>query len=121
MFQNSLALVDDAGLTLLHVFPYSPRPGTPAARMPQLPRPVIKARAARLRQKGAKAQATRLDAMTGSRQTLLVEKSGPLPNQGIGRAPCFTPVCFDGDARPGSFVSVTITGRQGEQLAGRLA
>ena len=89
--------------------------------MPQLPRPVIKARAARLRQKGAKAQAARLDAMTGSRQTLLVEKPGPLPHQGIGRAPCFTSVCFDGDALPGSLINVTVTGRRGDRLAGTLA
>ena len=52
MFENSLAIVDDCGLTYLHVFPFSPRPGTPAARMPQLEKAVIKARAALLRQKG---------------------------------------------------------------------
>ena len=55
MFENSLRLVDDCDLTYLHVFPFSPRPGTPAARMPQLERAVIKERAARLRQKGAMA------------------------------------------------------------------
>ena len=52
MFENTLALVEEAGLAFLHVFPFSPRPGTPAARMPQLPRDVVKARAARLRAAG---------------------------------------------------------------------
>jgi threonylcarbamoyladenosine tRNA methylthiotransferase MtaB len=124
MFRGSLELIGDAGLTLLHVFPYSPRPGTPAARMPQLPRPVVKARAARLRQKGDRALAARLDAMIGSRQTLLVEKTllmektGLPAHQGIGRTACFTPVCFDGDAAPGSLIPVTVTGRQGDQLTG---
>ena len=52
MFENSLKIVDECGLTYLHVFPFSPRPGTPAARMPQLDKPVIKERARRLRAKG---------------------------------------------------------------------
>ena len=125
MFQNSVDLVDDAGLTLLHVFPYSPRPGTPAARMPQLPRSVVKDRAARLRNRGAGALAARLDGMAGSRQSILVEKAGPSPNQGIGRTRCFTPVLFDADApacpEPGMLVDVTITGRQGDQLTGLMA
>ena len=53
MFQRSLDLVDECGLTHLHVFPFSPRPGTPAARMPQLPRAIVKDRARRLRERGA--------------------------------------------------------------------
>ncbi|HYS45308.1 MAG TPA: tRNA (N(6)-L-threonylcarbamoyladenosine(37)-C(2))-methylthiotransferase MtaB, partial [Rhizomicrobium sp.] len=76
MFENSLSLVDDAGLSRLHVFPYSPRPRTPAARMPQLPGATIKQRAARLRQKGEAAMAARLDAMTGSHRTVLMERGG---------------------------------------------
>jgi len=111
MFENSLRLVDDAGLSLLHVFPYSPRPQTPAAKMPQLPRALIKERAARLRAKGDAAQAARLDGMMGSRHTVLMERGG------IGRTPCFTPIAFDHGV-PGSFLPLTITGRQGDRLTG---
>ena len=111
MFENSLALVDDAGLSLLHVFPYSPRQQTPAARMPQLARATVKERAARLRAKGAVAQEARLDAMTGSRHAVLMERGG------IGRTPCFTPVSFDRGV-PGTLVRLTITGRCGDRLTG---
>jgi len=111
MFENSLKLVDDAGLSRLHVFPYSPRPGTPAAKMPQLPRASVKDRAARLRQKGEAALGTRLDAMKGSRHTVLAERGG------IGRTPCFTPVEI-GDVAHGTFLAVAITGRHGEHLTG---
>jgi len=110
MFENSLKLVEDAGLSLLHVFPYSPRPGTPAARMPQLPRALVKARAARLRALGGQALAARLDAMKGTTHTVLVE------NGGIGRTPCFTPVAVE--ARRGAFLAMTITGRDGDRLTG---
>jgi threonylcarbamoyladenosine tRNA methylthiotransferase MtaB len=111
MFENSLALVDDAGLSLLHVFPYSPRPRTPAANMPQLPHASIKQRAARLRQKGEAALHTRLDAMMGSRHTVLMERGG------IGRTPCFTPVSFDKGV-PGTLLALSITGRNGDRLTG---
>src|SRR6201994_2793901 len=67
MFENSLKLVDDAGLSFLHVFPYSPRPGTPAARMPGLPRALVKDRAAQLRARGEIARVARLDGLKGSR------------------------------------------------------
>ena len=110
MFENSLALVDDAGLSQLHVFGFSPRAGTPAARMPQLPRPLVKERAARLRDKGEAARAARLDGMKGSRHTILMERGG------MGRTPCFTPVKFD--APYGSFLPLTITGRSGAHLVG---
>ena len=111
MFENSLSLVDDAGLSLLHVFPYSPRPQTPAAKMPQLPRAIVKERAARLRAKGDAARTARLEAMTGSRHTVLMERGG------IGRTPCFTPVSFDRGV-PGTFLSLAITGRHGDHLTG---
>jgi threonylcarbamoyladenosine tRNA methylthiotransferase MtaB len=114
MFENSLKLVDDAGLSLLHVFPYSPRALTPAAKMPQLPRSLVKARAARLREKGEAALGARLDTMIGARRTVLMERGG------IGRTPCFTPVCFDGGV-PGSLLDLTITGRRGERLTGMRA
>ena len=114
MFQNTLDLVDEAGLSLLHVFPYSPREQTPAARMPQLARATVKERASRLRAKGAAAEKARLDAMTGSRHTVLMERGG------IGRTPCFTPVAFDNGV-PGSFVPLSITGRRGDRLTGALS
>ncbi|HET7086868.1 MAG TPA: tRNA (N(6)-L-threonylcarbamoyladenosine(37)-C(2))-methylthiotransferase MtaB [Rhizomicrobium sp.] len=111
MFQNSLSLVDDAGLSRLHVFPYSPRPGTPAAKMPQLPRSVIKQRAARLRQKGEQAMAQWLDGMKGSQHSVLMERGG------VGRTPCFTPVAIAGIAH-GTFLQARITGREGDHLLG---
>ena len=114
MFENSMALVDEAGLSQLHVFPYSPRPGTPAARMPRLAGDIVRNRAARLRLKGESAMAARLDAMTGSVRSVLTERGG------IGRTPCFTPVALDGAHAPGTLRSVTITGRRDGQLTGAL-
>ena len=111
MFENSLGLVDDAGLSRLHVFAFSPRPGTPAARMPQLPGMIVKERAARLRRKGKAALEARLDTMIGSRHSVLMERGG------IGRTPCFTPVEI-GDIAHGAFLDVRVTGRSGEQLTG---
>jgi threonylcarbamoyladenosine tRNA methylthiotransferase MtaB len=102
MFENTMRLVDDAGLSMLHVFPFSARQGTPAARMPGLPRAVAKQRAARLRAKGEAALAKRLASLVGSDQMLLVEKPG------LGRTPCFVPVRFTGDAAPGKFRRVRI-------------
>jgi threonylcarbamoyladenosine tRNA methylthiotransferase MtaB len=86
MFGNSLRVVDDAGLSFLHVFPFSARKGTPAARMPQLDRALVKERAARLRAKGADAAAARMASLVGTTQSVLMEKSG------MGRTPCFAPV-----------------------------
>ncbi|MBU6442463.1 MAG: tRNA (N(6)-L-threonylcarbamoyladenosine(37)-C(2))-methylthiotransferase MtaB [Alphaproteobacteria bacterium] len=114
MHQNSLALVDEAGLTYLHVFPFSPRQGTPAARMPQLSRQTVKSRAAALRAKGDSARATFFAALAGSEQTLLVEDNG------LGRTPCFAPVRFAGAAEAGSFVRVRITGVAGDHLSGEI-
>ena len=76
MFENTLKSVDECGIDYLHVFPYSPRPGTPAAKMPQVARDVIKARAARLREKGAERLALRLDRHVGATKLALVEKGG---------------------------------------------
>lgn len=86
MFQRSIELVDACGLSSLHVFPYSARPGTPAAKMPPVPADQIKDRARRLREKGAGALSRHLDRLIGSEQEILVERGG------IGRTPCFTPV-----------------------------
>jgi threonylcarbamoyladenosine tRNA methylthiotransferase MtaB len=102
MFENTLRLVDEAGLSMLHVFPFSPRKGTPAARMPQVARPVVKERAARLRAHGETALAKRLRNMVGRQEILLVEKIG------MGRTACFTPARFEGDAAAGTFVRAHI-------------
>ena len=84
MFADTLSIVDACGLTHLHVFPFSPRPGTPAARMPQVDGALIKERAARLREKGAAALAAHLAAEQGKVRRLLVE------NGGVGRTEQFT-------------------------------
>src|SRR4029077_8879101 len=76
MFRRSLDLVDDCGIALLHVFPYSPRPGTPAARMPQLDPALVRERAARLRAAGAAALDAELAGRIGSDSAVLVERPG---------------------------------------------
>ncbi|ADZ68598.1 tRNA (N(6)-L-threonylcarbamoyladenosine(37)-C(2))-methylthiotransferase MtaB [Polymorphum gilvum] len=113
MFENSLAIVDDCGLTHLHVFPFSPRPGTPAARMPQLDKAVIKARAARLRARGEAALAAYLAAEVGRLRPVLVER------EGLGRTEQFTQVEVDGGT-PGEIVETRITGHTGRHLLGTL-
>ena len=114
MFENSLALVDDAGLSYLHVFPFSARKGTPAARMPQLPAATVKARARRLRAKGENVLATRLNSLVGTEQELLVEKPG------LGRTRCFASVAFEGTTAPGSLVRAQIDCFDGRTLKGRV-
>jgi len=109
MFGNSLALVDDCGLTHLHVFPFSPRPGTPAARMPQLDPQTIKARAARLREKGQATLAAHLDGEVGATRQVLMEKGG------VGRTEHFTPVSMPGIAA-GTLVPAHIVGRTASGL-----
>jgi len=103
MFDNTLALVDEAGLSYLHVFPFSPRKGTPAARMPQVGRQTVKTRAARLRAKGAGALASRLKSLVSSEQSVLVEKDG------VGRTACFAPVRLSEASQPGTFARVRVT------------
>jgi threonylcarbamoyladenosine tRNA methylthiotransferase MtaB len=110
MFENTLALVDEADLSVLHVFPFSARAGTPAARMPQVPKPVARERAARLRERGAARFARRLAADVGRQETILVEKTG------FGRTPSFAPVVFDGDWRPGALVSMRIVSARDAHL-----
>jgi threonylcarbamoyladenosine tRNA methylthiotransferase MtaB len=109
MFARTLALGDDCGLTHLHVFPFSPRPGTPAARMPQLARGLVKQRAQALREKGAERLRLHLDRQVGRTLTLLSERGG------IGRAEDFTPVKLAG-AEPGRLLRTTICGHDGERL-----
>ena len=114
MFENSLRLIEDAGLSFLHVFPFSPRPGTPAAKMHRLPGDVVKARAAQLRQAGDQARTRHLQALIGQKKVLLMERGG------IGRAPCFTPARLDG-ATPGRFVTARLTGIDRDMLTAELA
>jgi threonylcarbamoyladenosine tRNA methylthiotransferase MtaB len=110
MFARSLDLVDECGLAHLHVFPFSPRPGTPAARMPQVPRAVVKERARRLREKGAAALAQCLASEVGVRRQVLVESGG------VGRTGQFMPVRLAADAVPGTIVDATIAAHDGRQL-----
>jgi threonylcarbamoyladenosine tRNA methylthiotransferase MtaB len=117
MFDNSLSLIDEAGLSQLHVFPYSPRAATPAARMPQLPRALIKERAARLRTKGQAALAARLEAMKGAHRTVLVEKSDA--RQAWGHTCCFAPLSLDQAHRVGDLLTVKITGVRDGELTGQ--
>lgn len=115
MFRNSLDLVADCGLTFLHVFPYSPREGTPAARMPQVDPALRRERAARLRAAGAQAQARWLAGRIGSLSEVLVEE----PRRGRDRH--FAAVALDGDALPGSLAQARIVAASEEGLVGRLA
>ncbi|MBX9828825.1 MAG: tRNA (N(6)-L-threonylcarbamoyladenosine(37)-C(2))-methylthiotransferase MtaB [Xanthobacteraceae bacterium] len=110
MFARSLDLVDACGLTQLHVFPFSPRPGTPAARMPQVPGDVIKDRARRLREKGQQALRRHLDSEIGARRLVLAERGG------IGRTPQFVPVRLAAPVEPGVIVNAAIAGHDGRQL-----
>ncbi|MDQ0465421.1 threonylcarbamoyladenosine tRNA methylthiotransferase MtaB [Caulobacter ginsengisoli] len=106
-FQNTLDLVDEAGLAFLHVFPYSARPGTPAARMPPVNGKAIKDRARRLREAGAAALTRHLDAQVGRTLNGLVEKPG------VARADDFTELAFEGPAPVGEIVPFKITGHDG--------
>ncbi|UXU75495.1 MULTISPECIES: tRNA (N(6)-L-threonylcarbamoyladenosine(37)-C(2))-methylthiotransferase MtaB [unclassified Paracoccus (in: a-proteobacteria)] len=110
MFDNSLKLVEDCGLTFLHVFPFSARKGTPAARMPRVPGPTIKARAARLRAAGDAALLRHLQAQHGQSRMVLTE--GPR----LGRTEHFTEVAFDRDMPEGTLLEVTIAGHDGQRL-----
>ncbi|HWI86035.1 MAG TPA: tRNA (N(6)-L-threonylcarbamoyladenosine(37)-C(2))-methylthiotransferase MtaB [Sphingomonas sp.] len=76
MFANSLALIDDCAITMAHIFPYSPRAGTPAARMPQLPRPIVRQRAAGLREMAARRKAAWMRAQIGTVKQVLIELDG---------------------------------------------
>jgi len=106
---NSLRLLEDCEVIATHVFPFSPRPGTPAARMPQLPREMVKARAARLRQAAAERRDRWLDSLIGTRQPLLIE------NNGKGHTDHFAPVVIDGAIR-GEAGTAQVTGREGASL-----
>lgn len=110
MFQRSLDLVEECGLTHLHVFPFSARPGTPAARMPQHAREIVKERARRLRGRGAMALRRHLDAEIGAQRRVLME------SQERGRTEQFTPVKFAAPVVPGTILELKIAAHDGRQL-----
>jgi threonylcarbamoyladenosine tRNA methylthiotransferase MtaB len=110
MFARSVDLVEACGLTHLHVFPFSPRPGTPAAKMPQVPREVIKDRARRLREAGEAALLRHLDAQVGRRRSVLTETDR------LARTEGFTPVRLTAPVEPGVILEVPIAGHDGRTL-----
>src|SRR6266700_2072220 len=110
MFGRSLDLVEDCGLVHLHVFPFSPRPGTPAARMPQVAIPAVKERARRLREQGFLALARHLDGEIGAKRRVLVESDD------AGRTEQFFAVELARPTEPGSILEVGIAGHDGRRL-----
>ncbi len=114
MFENTLACVSECDLTFLHVFPYSPRPGTPAAKMPQVPGPLRKQRAARLRELGNQQLDKLLRTQVGQTAQVLVEKDN------TGRTEHFTEVVIDGPVEAGGLYTVQLTGIADGKLTGRV-
>ncbi|HKM72556.1 MAG TPA: tRNA (N(6)-L-threonylcarbamoyladenosine(37)-C(2))-methylthiotransferase MtaB [Stellaceae bacterium] len=112
MFRRSLDLVAECGLAFVHVFPYSERPGTPAARMPQLPGPLVKERAARLRSAGKVALAAELSARVGSETDVLIERPGR------GRAEFYAAVSFSAPDSAGAVRRMRLVGSGGGSLVG---
>jgi threonylcarbamoyladenosine tRNA methylthiotransferase MtaB len=112
MFENTLQLVEECGLTWLHVFPYSPRPGTPAARMPQIDGAVRKERAARLRALGAVAEARTQERLIGRTVDVLIEKDD------LGRTEHFAEIRLGTPQTPGALVRAVVTGVRNGKLVG---
>ncbi len=112
MFEETRSLIVEAGLSYVHVFPFSPRPGTPAARMPPVDRTVVKARAQALRVEAAAALTRHLDQRVGRTLKGLVE--GP----GRARAEDFTEIAFSGEADPGALIRLRIVGHDGTRAQG---
>jgi threonylcarbamoyladenosine tRNA methylthiotransferase MtaB len=110
MFHRSLDLVAECGLTYLHVFPFSPRPGTPAARMPQVAAALVRARARRLREEGSLALRRHLDSERGARRRVLVESDC------TGRTEQFTLVKLRAPAQPGTIIDCTVAGHDDRHL-----
>ncbi len=115
MFQRTLDLVEECGLVWLHVFPYSARPGTPAARMPQVPTALRRERAALLREAGTAAVSRFLDSKIGGDAAVLVETGG------IGRTEHYAPIRAERMPPDGRLATLRVTGRDGGTLIGRLA
>jgi threonylcarbamoyladenosine tRNA methylthiotransferase MtaB len=112
MAANSLALIDECDIVMGHIFPYSPKNGTPAARMPQVAKATIKARAHRLRDATARRRAAWLRTMVGTTQAVLLERDG------TGHAENFAPVRINAPAKAGTVAQVAITGASGDHLIG---
>ena len=112
MFRRTLDLIAECGLAFVHVFPFSPRPGTPAARMPQVPPPLIKERAAQLRAAGEAALAADLAARIGSESEVLIERPG------CGRTEFYAPVNFAVGAAEGSVRRMRLVESTGRHLVG---
>jgi threonylcarbamoyladenosine tRNA methylthiotransferase MtaB len=111
-FRRSLDLVSECGLAFVHVFPYSPRPGTPAARMPQLPHPLVRERAARLRSAAEAALASELASRVGSETEVLVERPG------MGRAEFYAMVEFASPETPGTVRRMRLVSNGARSLTG---
>ena len=111
MFANSLALIDDCDIVFGHIFPYSPRAGTPAARMPQVGRTVARERAATLREANARRRQGWLDAQAGRTATMLVERDGL-----TGHAENFAAVTLTAPAAPSSIIDVRLLARDGDRM-----
>jgi threonylcarbamoyladenosine tRNA methylthiotransferase MtaB len=110
MFQRSLDLVEECALTYLHVFPFSPRPGTPAARMPQIDRSIVKERARRLRERGVLALTRHLEGEVGAQRRVLVE------SEYTARTEQFTAVKLAAPSELGIILDLRIAGHDGTQL-----
>ena len=110
MFRRSLDLVEECGLTYLHVFPFSPRPRTPAARMPQVAGAVVRERARRLREEGSLALRRHLERELGARRRILVESDC------AGRTEQYTAVKLRGASASGTIVECTVAGHDGRHL-----
>lgn len=121
MFANSLALLDDCDIVFGHIFPYSPRPGTAAARMPQLDRATIKARADRLRAASVTRKAAWMDSLIGTPQSVLVEldgRSGHAENHAAVEIPATEDFRFAPDGLKGRIMNLIITANDGAKLTG---
>ena len=111
MFANSLALIDDCDIVFGHIFPYSPRAGTPAARMPQVGRGLARDRAASLREANARRRHTWLDAQAGRTTRMLVERDGR-----TGHAENFAALALNADAEAGAIMPVRLIARDGDRM-----
>jgi threonylcarbamoyladenosine tRNA methylthiotransferase MtaB len=113
MHENSLALIDECDIVMAHIFPFSPKAGTPAARMPQVPAPVVKARAKRLREAAAQRRTAWLETLVGTTQRVLIERPGD-----FGHAENFAPVRIAGRLEIGKIAEVRIAGLSDDALIG---
>ncbi|WP_267433979.1 tRNA (N(6)-L-threonylcarbamoyladenosine(37)-C(2))-methylthiotransferase MtaB [Sphingomonas sp. GM_Shp_1] len=116
MAADTLALIDDCQIVHAHIFPYSARTGTPAARMPQVPHPIRRERAARLREAAARRRRDWLERQVGQTRDILVERPGTR-----GHAPDFADIHFSPTAEPGRIARVRVTGATETHLIGQLA